>query len=289
MKRARPHRLGFTLVELLVVIGIIALLIGILLPSLNRAREASKRVKCLANMRSVGQQLMMYVNENRGSYPTSYWRNGSALQDFGLPEVRTNWDWLNTGAKGPGVNFLGSLVEMNDGLAEAVVCPSSTLNGGVEPQPNQPITSYLPNGVFVNRRISAVPGSAEYAMMQEHRYSHVNEFYRPDRYRVQPNISTPDKLLSPFNTRDRYDSWANAQNGVVNAENNFGSVHSNGGNFLFADGHAAYQRFNDTTALLFGLVGSDVVKSNPTPSGKTADGYEQGKGNNYGAIFENPL
>ena len=65
----RNRARGFSLVELLVVIGIIALLIGLLLPALGKAREQSRRTACLANLRTLGQALYRYANAHKDRLP----------------------------------------------------------------------------------------------------------------------------------------------------------------------------------------------------------------------------
>ena len=77
-------RRAFTLVELLVVIGIIAVLIGILLPTLNRVREQARNVQCLSNLRSCGQALYLYAHQNKGMFPPMALQSPESLVSGGL-------------------------------------------------------------------------------------------------------------------------------------------------------------------------------------------------------------
>jgi prepilin-type N-terminal cleavage/methylation domain-containing protein/prepilin-type processing-associated H-X9-DG protein len=88
--RRRPSS-GFTLVELLVVIGIIALLISVLLPALQSARRQANNVKCLSSLRQIGQAFEMYANEYKG-----YWPSARDRVQTGLPQQH---DWKDLIAK----------------------------------------------------------------------------------------------------------------------------------------------------------------------------------------------
>jgi prepilin-type N-terminal cleavage/methylation domain-containing protein/prepilin-type processing-associated H-X9-DG protein len=63
---------AFTLIELLVVIGIIGVLLAMLLPALNRAREQANTIKCEANLKSIGQGMTQYVEDNHDTFPAAY-------------------------------------------------------------------------------------------------------------------------------------------------------------------------------------------------------------------------
>src|SRR3954465_4663215 len=84
MKTSRPNVRGFTLVELLVVIGIIAILMAILLPAIDKARVKARGIQCLNNLRQLGLGWQMYADDSTGVFVPN-WGSGIAGMDQSCP------------------------------------------------------------------------------------------------------------------------------------------------------------------------------------------------------------
>ncbi len=138
---------GFTLVELLVVIGIIAVLIAILLPALNAAREQANRAVCSANLHNWGIACQSFAAENKGVFPVAFRTDNGAyfptILDYddlnrGVPPTVTSWQttgvsllqFIDFGVRGgtlptppPVGEFLG--LDPAGVTGSSLICPSS--------------------------------------------------------------------------------------------------------------------------------------------------------------------
>jgi len=164
------RRRGFTLVELLVVIGIIALLISILLPSLNKARESANRVACMSNLKQIGAAYMMYTNDFKGWLPKTP-KTGIGQDEDAI------W-WQSARIADIGNQGVGKYLGLSPTNTRVLVCPSDDEFN----RPYTGATNRYPFSYTINYQMNGNGPNAAKKMSQILRASEKIIWYEEDEY-----------------------------------------------------------------------------------------------------------
>jgi prepilin-type N-terminal cleavage/methylation domain-containing protein/prepilin-type processing-associated H-X9-DG protein len=248
------RRRGFTLTELLIVIGIIAVLIAILMPALSAAREHARRIKCMSNLRQLTAAWIMYANSNRGHICSSEWQDtypgrgapyaGYTLGGGGYVPYNFIWTWIVDTPTGQ--DFTHGMLWPNLKDQQVYYCPND---------PNLPATIYTINGYLAGK-----VGNPTLFRLNQIRHSESTFVF----------IENSSGLAGPDRDDDRVDS-----DDLNGAEGSFsttfypaktfvqvpGGFHplggSNGTPISFADGHVLFWQYANPTG--FGVAGQTTA------------------------------
>lgn len=209
---------GFTLVELLVVIGVIGLLIGLLMPSLARAREQARAIKCASQLRQVGIALNMYANANKGFMPA--WSGWHVVGGNG------------TGEDAPGPGWTEQLTQyFVNPNSQVYNCPS------------------FPEDYRINYFLAA-----RWTMVRNERAMRLSTIRRSTEFVLSGDCTQRGLYPQGFGntgfSTDDCDKDDATQEGVVFANQSGGlNVHKAGNNVLFGDGHVELKRQWDSISM----------------------------------------
>jgi len=246
---------GFTLIELLVVIAIIALLISILLPSLSRARELSKRLVCAANVKGIGTTGKIYSNENQEKWMAPPFKRAK-IDNGGIDYVseQSGFDrgdvgderWIITTSETP-TTVTGSeamsvtraywmLVRSGDITVKQFICPSA---GDTDDETENldlyyDFTGY--DNISYGYQVPFGPRDTQPREGMDNRQivaADKGPFYNP----ITPNWNAAGIAGRPIDLDSPPKNWRS-----FNSANHGGSANGEGQNALFADGHANFVR-----------------------------------------------
>ncbi|MGA2499656.1 MAG: prepilin-type N-terminal cleavage/methylation domain-containing protein [Tepidisphaeraceae bacterium] len=220
---------AFTLVEVLVVIGIIALLISILLPAVNRAFEHVNRVACASNFRQVGAGITMYLNDNKGSLPVPPGVTADPNDAF--------W-WQPARIADIGRYTMGPYLRLTPTSLKMLRCPTDEQAATREAAGKYPFTYVFNdnmngNGLNSVQKIGQIKNPSEKVFLYEENGPTINDG-RGQLWNVHGawgNISMLG-LRHDRGNRKQYPDASSAATGITNPNGQ--------ANVLFADGHVDY-------------------------------------------------
>ncbi|HEX8913744.1 MAG TPA: type II secretion system protein [Humisphaera sp.] len=235
-----PRRRAFTLVELLIVIGIIAVLMGITLPAIAVAHKHAQRAKCYANLHGLGVALTTYSTQNAGTLP---YQQDLFVLDFNSPTARPSV-----------LRLLGKQMHETGNF----YCPSvlktdnSALQGGRATDLSD--TSYAVNGALLGLNLAQLKRGSSLIYIQELAERVSTAHLRPTQL--------AQLVVSPKPQPGTFTLWHDSEVFVDPAgkykTESMSVAHGNpplliGGNLLFVDGHVEYRRAATLRSSDFGL------------------------------------
>ncbi|HBG25579.1 MAG: hypothetical protein A2Y10_04995 [Planctomycetes bacterium GWF2_41_51] len=243
----KSQRRGFTLVELLVVISIIAIMLAILMPSLNKARELARRVQCSHDLRTNGLAMLLYADTNRGKLPVRI-----------NPKGCSAWLWDID-------NATADLIMKSGGTRDTFYCPSNSnkklINEFWTSFGTWRVTNYFWMTPFINSDGTVAPlftkppqGTGNKQWVTSTQMKNVSSMeLASDAVMCDEGMKDSQHPYGHFTHIKagvgRY--YADARWFITNHTPGKSGAKCDGGNILFVDGHVKWRSFKDMERRVF--------------------------------------